>query len=152
MYSRRGGGSILTLHPRVGSGLFWAEQNKPTHPASLQKSSAERRTPLVINPATLKPGQAAGRSGIRIGCVSGCVYVDRLGRTDKSRRHHVGRNHFRNWDQWRAAVCTKNRDFASNMASPGHLTMPRSSGPQFYPMKPIIIMQNGAMATRFVKK
>ena len=38
------------------------------------------------------------------------------------------------------------------MASPGHLTMPRSTGPQFYSMKPIIIMQNGAMATSFVKK
>ena len=43
-------------------------------------------------------------------------------------------------------------DFASNMASPGHLTMPRSSGLQFCSMDAIQIMQNGAMKSSFVKK
>ena len=43
-------------------------------------------------------------------------------------------------------------DFATDMASPRYLTMPRSTRSQFYPMKAITIMQNGAMATSFVQK
>ena len=43
-------------------------------------------------------------------------------------------------------------DFASSMGSPGHLTMPRSTGAQFCSMEAIKIMHKGAMTISFVQK